>query len=516
MSLLGFQFWPNISGAGEAVEFVRRRRPALVKVLDPHADTAVCRALRAASEDTVIVWRLVGFFDDRTDALGGPPERAEEAARRHWEELKGFLVDHKNLFDIFELFNEPGDANLDALVRYTNAFAALAAESGIRVASYAFSTGTPREGAWATLKALPAGPVVFAPHEYAWENQPQWGWHMLRFQRWLPDGALFYIGETGQEPGGIARWGEGDFKRLMAEYDDRLKASPNCLGAAIFCWNGQPIGWGDYAIWPRLAAWLDEYLARNPPIHRRALLLRRPDPPSPSPSPAPAPATLIVRAVDLSEFTGELDAETMEALGKHQIRGAVIGVVHGLGGGRWGLNRWAFAQAEALERAGIRILGAYVWPPEAVRWGWVRNALKAILRRGDQVVFLDVESGRWRAADLAAYARILRDAGFRAGIYSGPGAWISSVRLDSVADSRALRELADLPYWEANYPRKFRDYLGRWNGTWPTEADHPWAPVTQGPWKFSPLWQFVGTTRVGSRVFDLNVAHAMWWGLGQS
>lgn len=507
MSLLGFQFWPNVDGAGDAVEFVRRHRPTIVKVLDPFSNDALIRDLRAASPDTIIVWRFVGFFDDRAHVLGRPMLEVRDAARAHFNELRSFLIPRKDLFDILELFNEPGDANLETLIAYTEAFAESAAAEGIRIASFCFSTGTPREEYWDRLKKLQLQHrVIFAPHEYAAQNDPQWGWHMLRFPRWMPD-SLFYIGETGQEPGGIARWGSDAFRRLMAEYDRRLKEFPNCLGAAIFAWNGQKFGWGDYSIWPSLVPWLSEYLAAHPPIHRRHLLDA-----APSPSPSPLPSSPMVRAIDCSEFSGEMDAETLQALQRLGIRAAIVGAIHGLGGGRRGWNRHLFAQMEALEGAGIRILGAYIWPPDMAREGWVRRALRAAFPQGT-TVFLDVESGRWRASELWKFASLIQEAGFRAGIYSGPGAWVSSVALSSVEDSRALRNLSDLPFWEANYPRKFRDAIGRWNGKWPSEVDDPWRPATQGPWTFSPLWQFVGTTRIGNRVFDLNVAHAAFWGL---
>lgn len=280
MSLLGFQFWPNASGANEAAAFVRDMKPAVVKVLEPHTNDPLSLALRDLSPNTLVVFRFVAFFNDRQWVLGRSPSEAAAEARNHYAELRNYLLPRKGKFDLVELFNEPGSvgAELDALVAYTNAFAEKAAEDGIRVASYCFATGTPREASFSKLKALDPRLVVFGPHEYAWENSPQWGWHFLRFEKWVPSGGLVFIGETGQEPGGIARWGEGAFRDLMVQYDTALVSRANVLGAAIFNWNGQSFGWGDFAIWPSQEAWLREYLRTHPPIYRRSLLYGPPPP----------------------------------------------------------------------------------------------------------------------------------------------------------------------------------------------------------------------------------------------
>jgi len=322
MSVLGVQGWLHIGGGPELVRWAIQHKPPILKILDPRpVPDDVHRYLRESLPDTVIVWRIVDYFDHRQYVLGLPPDQARAAAAAHFEELMGrggYLRERLEFFDILELLNEPGAVHYESLAAYEEEFARRAQAAGLFVAGMMFSTGNPPEGIWEKTRTLRMPPnFVFAPHEYAYERDgkpdPQWGWHMMRYPKWVPSNALVYIGETGLEPGGYRRWGAGPLMEILTQYDERLQADPRVLGAAIFVWNGEDWGWSGFAIWrePAILDWLAARYRESPPVYRRGLLLRQ------APSIPPAPA---YRCGDILEVTTNLRLRAGPGLRHETIR----------------------------------------------------------------------------------------------------------------------------------------------------------------------------------------------------
>lgn len=247
---LGAQGWLIGNGADAFRRFCETARPAVIKILDFHAaPVEALRSIRKRANRSFIVFRAVEH-SHRANPFADNPEAEAE---RWYSALRPALLERRGLFDAFETLNEivPWDAeSARRFIRFEEKVCQLAAADGFRVVICNFSTGTPETHLFDLFRSWrPPSNAILGPHEYAWERNPAWTWHMLRYQRWAPPGVPVLIGETGNEPGGWrGRMDAGAFLSLMAAYDAAISADSRVLGAAIFVFNDAFGGWGNYAV----------------------------------------------------------------------------------------------------------------------------------------------------------------------------------------------------------------------------------------------------------------------------
>lgn len=481
-SKLGFQVYPTEAAA----RFLDRvGTAAAVKILDPHFDAGRSRWIASWAKERRIplIFRFVGFFDHRS-----PKEDPEPHLRELWNNF--FSSWPRELFpDYLELFNE-GDSTLQGIADHVEYYVGRAGqrgaldilkEWGVRGLLFNYATGTPPEG---NRVPLILG-AAYGAHEYAWGGAGgtfnlHIPYHVGRYRSWIPDAASeVFITETGVEVGGHRAFGIPP-TRVIEALDRFYGQDPRVVAFIWFLVGDAFGGWRGYD----LAGQEEEirsYLQANPPGTRRK-------------------EERMIRGIDCSAYSGPIDPEKARAIvARHQIEAAVVQVWGG-GPGGVGPNRWALHQLHAFHEAGCR-LGVYVWPPSAV---YSAMPMLLAIRRAFPIRFvaLDVEGngGEVRREHVDA---LIREK-FRPVIYSSPGMWASLMKNTTA--------FSDVPYWEANYIRKFHDVLRRWNGKWPTEADRPWTPVTKGGWTFSPGWQFIGSTSLEGFTVDLNVFHPSIFG----
>jgi len=466
---LGVQGYPD-----GLAEFLRRldRPLAAVKVLEPHQFPQTPWIVGWCRERGVpVIFRYVRFFDDRNPATANPIRDMSEIIENH-------LVPSRLRPDFIELFNEPStlpDA-LEVLMRYNTIAAQELLSLGIRAICFNFATGNMPQ----SKISLPPR-AVLGVHEYVRYENGVLDFLQIRASRlFAPLGAEIWVTETGVEPGGHRKWGVDPIAVIRKL--DFIYRSDDRYRAFIWFMAGAKFGWEDYDLAPdvdRVRAYIDEVGAPEPYWEGGA-------------------AMEIMRGIDISAYSA-IDREVLRWWkAQHGIEFVVI-QAHGGTPCGVGLNPKALAQARDAAAEGLKV-AAYVWPPNAVMDNTVVTYLWAIQDVADGLAFvaLDVESG---APVSREHIDRLRALELRPVIYSSPGEWSKVMR-----NTDAFKDVA---YWEANYIRRFRDVLGRWNGQWPTEADRPWTPATRGGWTDSPVWQFFGSTGPGN--VDLNVARRSWW-----
>lgn len=461
MKKIGWQTYPT----SRALYALRKYPPPILKILDPQLDLPLAHALTLEARQRWIptIWRFVGFFDDRDPArLQASGVDPAKAAAQHAAELLSNLSLFAVKPDYVEIFNEPSTDPrvMEWLRRYYNAAIPIWAEFGMQIIGFNFSSGTP-EG---NVPSIPG--LIYGAHEYAQNGDPQSPHHWRRYPRWLPAGARLILTEIGFEPRG-----QGFSLDLLRQYDERLALDKNVLFAAYFLLDSPFDEWKPYML-------PDELL----PAFQR-------EPTSPM-------APEIVRGIDVSAYSRAISPFDLRLLRvQHGIQVVVIQVAGGTPCGR-ALNPFALQQASAAKEAEIPFIGLYLFPPRAILDKEIQAYLVAIQLVAKNISFLalDVEAGEGVTRE---HIDAVRSLGLRPVIYTSPAAWASIMGNTSA--------FADVPLWEANYPRKFRDLLGRWNGKWPTLEDKPWVPVTRGGWRTSPAWQFASNVRLEGILCDLNV-----------
>ncbi|WP_322510715.1 GH25 family lysozyme [Chloroflexus sp.] len=460
MKRIGWQTYPTDFAEGVFMN----HPPPLLKILDPHLNLAVSNRMTAAAKSRRIpvVWRFVKFYDDRDPNRlmreGVDPSAQAEA---DFKELSPLLTGpHRP--DFLECFNEPSHLAIPWMERYYRRMVELLRPHGIRVAGWNFATGNPPDGV--TVPAIPD--LVVGAHEYFDRGDPQVGYHLFRYRKWVPPGSEVIITETGGEPchGGLTLDRMWWYDALLTE-----EKQYRILGGAFFLLDS-PGWWAEYHM-PR--EWI-------PAFRREEVIVSE---------------GVILRAIDVSAWTGPISSSQAKALAEDGIR-LIIVQIHGGGPGGTGVNRHLFQQLAVAREAGMMVAG-YIWPPRAVMERHVQDILSCA--RDLRFVALDVEA---REGVHREHVQAVEGLGHRPVIYSSPGEWAAVMRNST--------EFRDVAYWEANYVRKFRNAMGNWNGRWPDESDRPWIPVTRGGWFFSPIWQFVGTTTLHGVKCDLNVVHRIW------
>lgn len=468
MKRIGWQTYPTEF----AEQALRDFPPPFLLILDPHLDLARSHRMTemARKAGAKVAWRFVGFWDDRNpSALWARNVSPAYAARMDFNELSGNPALFRVRPDFLVIHNEPSTAGEVArwMADYYREAIPMWADLGIRLIGFNFATGnSPRVDPFPVIPGL-----VIGVHEYFDRGRPEG--HILRFLQWAPPGSEIAITETGSEPRH-----EGLTLEMMRDYDARLAtlAGYRVIGGAFFLLDSPQDWWAAYRM-PR--DWLPAFRKEEDMM-----------------------ADEIVRGIDVSAYTGPIRPDQIRlAAEKHNLELFIV-QLHGGGPCGGGLNPHALSQIFSIREAlGDRaMIGLYVWPPRAIHKPDVQAYFRAALSVSPiRFLALDVEAGEpVRREDVNR----VRDLGVEPVIYSSPGEWAKVMKNSA--------EFADVTYWEANYIRKFRNALGGWNGLWPTTADRPWAPATRGGWKFSPLWQFFGTTRLEGILCDLNVAFRNW------
>ena len=191
----------------------------------------------------------------------------------------------------------------------------------------------------------------------------------------------------------------------------------------------------------------------------------------------------VVRAVDMSEWGGELTAEECEGLKAEGVELVLIAANGKAGVGD--RNDYFVQTAQAAYAAGLGV-AAYVWPPS-----FVDDFIPYIKSAGVPLAFvaLDVEGA------VSIWARdidVVRQAGFRPVVYTSETQW----------RKHTLR--TEAPLWDASY----FDGDGAMNA-WPNDV-HAALWVPYGEWTSRVGWQFQGTTAVGGQSVDQNIFSREW------
>ncbi len=294
----------------QAMEFVRRAQPPLIKVMDEFGLEARVKAL---SPHTFVVGRA---FDDGQTSLGqGDPL---EAARAFFRRQSAKYQAHPGV-DYWEGWNEPS-ANSAAEMTWYAAFEAervrLLAEIGCRACIGNFSVGSPGNlDLWPyffpALRAAKQHHGLLGLHEYSWpwmdnyfgrnqinpaEDAGDTGWTTGRYRKiyrtyLIPHGLALplaitecgidtvnvggadlryrdapqqagwkHYGEWWSRHGGLSDPAE-EYLRQLAWYDSVLQADAYVVGAAIFQLG--ILGWDAFDLSGPLAERLTQYCERQ-------------------------------------------------------------------------------------------------------------------------------------------------------------------------------------------------------------------------------------------------------------
>lgn len=193
----------------------------------------------------------------------------------------------------------------------------------------------------------------------------------------------------------------------------------------------------------------------------------------------------LVRAVDVSAWTGEIADSAWASMHSSGIR---LAIIQGYGGGPYGTgpNPYARQQLAGARRAGLTVAG-YTWPPGQWPYAW------DILDDHGPFAFiaLDVEAGASVSpADMYGVARL----DVEPVIYASRSSWTEIMGADT--------RFAPLGLWDAGGRRYHGDL------TWPDSLDEEWVPY--GGWTHRVGWQWHGSTPLFGETVDLSVFDADW------
>jgi hypothetical protein len=188
----------------------------------------------------------------------------------------------------------------------------------------------------------------------------------------------------------------------------------------------------------------------------------------------------VVRAVDVSGWTGEISPAAWQSM---RSSGIELAIIQGYGGtpGGLGPNPHAKQQSAGASDAGIQV-AAYSWPPAE----WRTAFLAVVVRAPVSFVALDVEAGVGVTRLIVAQVKA---AGLRPVIYASVSTW-SEIMNDVTA-------YADVPLWDAG-GRRYHGAIA-----WPATLEEERVPY--GGWDRRIGWQWHGTTPLFGASVDLSI-----------
>lgn len=213
-------------------------RALVVKLFHSGTSTADTSVFAAAPNNSYRVFRH--YFDSQPYHPGA----GIEAATTVIAALNGYR--HPRLF--VELYNEPNQADIGPLCQMIQEAVPVLHAAGLRVAAFSWGTGQPELSVWQYVRdswdwcGLDPAVDAIALHEYS-NNYQIDGWNMGRYQQLVdfdPRWSIL-ITETGFDNGGTNTNGWrangnnlAQYNALLTQYDLRIAACPQILGATVF------------------------------------------------------------------------------------------------------------------------------------------------------------------------------------------------------------------------------------------------------------------------------------------
>lgn len=192
--------------------------------------------------------------------------------------------------------------------------------------------------------------------------------------------------------------------------------------------------------------------------------------------------SVIIRVVDLSEWTGDVSIEHARLMFEQGVRGVIL-QAWGSGHIPGRRNEFFHQSVDAFRQAGITKIDPYIWPPSD--WQAALAWIGDYKRFCAGAAYLDVEAG---AGVNDAIINGVRAAGWEPRIYASPSSW-SEIMGNTT-------RYADLKLWLARYLLRFQRPDGFYNPgfdvVFPRDA---FGGFTVGGWGVEGLvgWQTTGT-----------------------